>query len=121
MLWQHLFWLFGHPEVYIIFLPAAGMLSMIIPTMARTRLVGYRWVVVALLGVGVISFGLWAHHMFATGMPHRGELLLRGEHGGGGPDRHPGLRLDRDAWRGKVRTATDLVPSGSSPSSCWAG
>ncbi len=70
VLWQHLFWLFGHPEVYIIFLPAAGMVSMIIPVMARTPLVGYRWVVMALIGVGVLSFGLWAHHMFTTGMPH---------------------------------------------------
>jgi cytochrome c oxidase subunit I+III len=70
VLWQHLFWLFGHPEVYIIFLPAAGMVSMILPTMTRTPLVGYRWVVGALLGVGVLSFGLWAHHMFTTGMPH---------------------------------------------------
>ena len=70
VLWQHLFWLFGHPEVYIIFLPAAGMVSMILPAMARTPLVGYRWVVIALVGVGVLSFGLWAHHMFTTGMPH---------------------------------------------------
>jgi cytochrome c oxidase subunit I+III len=70
VLWQHLFWLFGHPEVYIIFLPAAGMVSMILPVMARTRLAGYRWIVGANIGVGVLSFGLWAHHMFATGMPH---------------------------------------------------
>ncbi|MGH8513635.1 MAG: cbb3-type cytochrome c oxidase subunit I, partial [Gammaproteobacteria bacterium] len=68
VLWQHLFWLFGHPEVYIIFLPAAGMVSMIIPTMAGVPLVGYRWVVIALLGVGALSFGLWAHHMFAVGI-----------------------------------------------------
>jgi cytochrome c oxidase subunit I+III len=70
LLWQHLFWFFGHPEVYIIFLPAAGMVSMIVPTMARTPLVGYRLVVLALLGTGVLSFGLWVHHMFATGIPH---------------------------------------------------
>jgi cytochrome c oxidase subunit I+III len=70
VLWQHLFWLFGHPDVYIIFLPAAGLVSMIVPTMARTPLVGYRWVVFALLGTGLISFALWVHHMFATGMPH---------------------------------------------------
>jgi cytochrome c oxidase subunit I+III len=70
LLWQHLFWLFGHPDVYIIFLPAAGLVSMMIPTMAQTPLVGYRWIVVALLGTGIISFALWVHHMFATGMPH---------------------------------------------------
>ncbi|MFN3858766.1 MAG: cytochrome c oxidase subunit I [Caulobacter sp.] len=69
MLWQHLFWFFGHPEVYIIFLPAAGMLSMILPTIARQPLVGYRLVVLALIATGFISFGVWAHHMFATGMP----------------------------------------------------
>jgi cytochrome c oxidase subunit I+III len=70
ILWQHLFWLFGHPDVYIIFLPAAGLVSMIVPTMARTALVGYRWIVFALLATGLISFALWVHHMFATGMPH---------------------------------------------------
>jgi cytochrome c oxidase subunit I+III len=76
VLWQHLFWLFGHPEVYVIFLPAAGMISMIIPTLARTPLAAYRWVVIALLSVGVLSFGLWAHHMFATGMPHMSTALF---------------------------------------------
>ncbi|MGZ8216652.1 cbb3-type cytochrome c oxidase subunit I [Methylomagnum sp.] len=69
LLWQHLFWFFGHPEVYIIFLPAAGMVSMIIPTMAQTPLVGYRLVVLALVGTGLLSFALWVHHMFAVGMP----------------------------------------------------
>ena len=69
LLWQHLFWFFGHPEVYIIFLPAAGMVSLIVPTMARTPLIGYRLVVLALVGTGFLSFGLWVHHMFATGIP----------------------------------------------------
>ncbi|HJQ62876.1 MAG TPA: cbb3-type cytochrome c oxidase subunit I, partial [Burkholderiales bacterium] len=69
LLWQHLFWFFGHPEVYIIFLPAAGMVSMIVPTMARTPLAGHRLVVLALLATGFLSFGLWVHHMFATGIP----------------------------------------------------
>jgi cytochrome c oxidase subunit I+III len=69
LLWQHLFWFFGHPEVYIIFLPAAGMMSMIIPTIARTELVGYRLIVLAMVATGFISFGVWAHHMFATGLP----------------------------------------------------
>jgi len=69
LLWQHLFWFFGHPEVYIIFLPAAGLVSMIVPTMARTPLVGYKLIVVALIATGFFSFGLWVHHMFATGIP----------------------------------------------------
>ena len=69
LLWQHLFWFFGHPEVYIIFLPAAGMVSMIVPTMARTPLVAYNLIVVALIATGFFSFGLWVHHMFTTGIP----------------------------------------------------
>ncbi len=69
ILWQHLFWFFGHPDVYIIFLPAAGMMSMIIPTIARTPLVGHNLVVLAMLATGFISFGVWAHHMFTTGLP----------------------------------------------------
>ncbi len=69
LLWQHLFWFFGHPEVYIIFLPAAGMVSMIVPTMVGVPLIGYRLIVVALVGTGFFSFGLWVHHMFTTGIP----------------------------------------------------
>jgi cytochrome c oxidase subunit I+III len=69
LLWQHLFWFFGHPEVYIIFLPAAGMVSMIVPAMSGTPLVGYRLIVVALIATGFFSFGLWVHHMFTTGIP----------------------------------------------------
>ena len=69
VLFQHLFWFFGHPEVYIIFLPAAGLVSMMIPTMAQTPLVGYRLIVVALIATGFFSFGLWVHHMFTTGIP----------------------------------------------------
>lgn len=69
VLWQHLFWFFGHPEVYIIFLPAAGAMSTMIPAIARTPLVGHTAVVLAMLATGFISFGVWAHHMFTTGMP----------------------------------------------------
>ncbi|MFZ5783471.1 MAG: cytochrome c oxidase subunit I [Pseudomonadota bacterium] len=69
VLWQHLFWFFGHPEVYIIFLPAAGLVSMMVPTFARTPLVGYHLIVVALIATGFFSFGLWVHHMFTTGIP----------------------------------------------------
>jgi cytochrome c oxidase subunit I+III len=72
LLWQHLFWFFGHPEVYIIFLPATGVVSMIICTFSK-RIVGYTWIVVAILVTGFLSFGLWVHHMFTTGLP---ELAL---------------------------------------------
>lgn len=69
LLWQHLFWLFGHPEVYIIFLPAAGVVSTLVPTFARRPIVGYTWIVLALIATGFLSFGLWVHHMFAVGIP----------------------------------------------------
>jgi cytochrome c oxidase subunit I+III len=69
LLWQHLFWIFGHPEVYIQLLPAAGVVSMIVPVFTRRRIVGYIWLVAALVAIGFLSFGLWAHHMFAVGLP----------------------------------------------------
>ena len=69
LLWQHLFWLFGHPEVYIIFLPAAGVVSMVVATFARRPIAGYLWIVLALVTTGFLSFGLWVHHMFAVGIP----------------------------------------------------
>jgi cytochrome c oxidase subunit I+III len=69
LLWQHLFWFFGHPDVYLIFLPAAGMMSMIIPAVAQTPLVGHRLVVASMLATGFISMGVWVHHMFTTGLP----------------------------------------------------
>ncbi len=69
MLWQHLFWIFGHPEVYIVFLPAIALLAMIVPTFARRPILGYSWIVLAAVGTGFLSFGLWVHHMFTTGLP----------------------------------------------------
>ncbi len=69
LLWQHLFWIFGHPEVYIVFLPSIALLAMIVPTFARVPMVGYSWIVLAAVGVGFLSFGLWVHHMFTTGLP----------------------------------------------------
>ena len=70
LLWQHLFWLFGHPEVYIIFLPAAGAISTIIPVMCRTTIMGYGAIVAAVVALVFLSFGLWVHHMFTVGIPH---------------------------------------------------
>ena len=69
LLWQHLFWIFGHPEVYIIFLPAIALLAMIIPTFAQRPIAGYSWIVLSAIGTGFLSFGLWVHHMFTTGLP----------------------------------------------------
>jgi len=69
LLWQHLFWLFGHPEVYIIFLPSVALIAMIVPTFAGRPIIGYTWVVLAAVGTGFVSFGLWVHHMFTTGLP----------------------------------------------------
>ena len=69
LLWQHLFWMFGHPEVYIIFLPAAGLVSTMIPTFARHPIVGHAWVVNGVVAMGFLSFGLWVHHMFTVGIP----------------------------------------------------
>ncbi len=68
ILWQHLFWFFGHPWVYIVFLPATGMMSMLIPTFCRRPIVGYPFVATATVLTGVVGFGVWVHHMFATGM-----------------------------------------------------
>ncbi|WP_104202710.1 cytochrome c oxidase subunit I [Billgrantia saliphila] len=69
VLWAHLFWLFGHPEVYIIFLPGAGIVATLIPVFARRPIVGYGWVVAAIVIMGFVSFGLWVHHMFTLGIP----------------------------------------------------
>ncbi|CCJ08464.1 cytochrome c oxidase subunit I [Methylocystis sp. SC2] len=72
VLWQHLFWIFGHPEVYIIFLPATGMVSAIVETFSGRPMFGYLALVLSLIAVGFLSFGLWVHHMFTTGLPQLG-------------------------------------------------
>ena len=76
LLWQHLFWFFGHPEVYLIFIPPLGFISTIIATFARRPVVGYRTMVLALIATGFLAFGLWVHHMFATDLPELGKLFF---------------------------------------------
>jgi cytochrome c oxidase subunit 1 len=76
LLWQHLFWFFGHPEVYIIFIPGVGIVSMIIGTFARRRVFGYLAVVLSLVSTAFMGFGLWVHHMFTTGLPQLGESFF---------------------------------------------
>jgi len=72
LLWQHLFWFFGHPEVYIIFIPATGIVSTIVSTFSRRPIVGYLAIVLSLVSIAFMGFGLWVHHMFATGLPDLG-------------------------------------------------
>jgi len=72
ILYQHLFWFFGHPEVYIIFLPGLGFVSMITATFSRRPVFGHIVMVLALISIGFLAFGLWVHHMFATGLPRLG-------------------------------------------------
>jgi cytochrome c oxidase subunit 1 len=76
LLWQHLFWFFGHPEVYFIFIPATGIVSSIVPVFARRKMFGYPALVLALIATGFLSFGLWVHHMFVTGLPRLGESFF---------------------------------------------
>ncbi|WNZ56438.1 cytochrome c oxidase subunit I [Microbulbifer sp. MKSA007] len=76
VLFQHVFWFFGHPEVYIMILPAFGIISAIIPTFARKPLFGYSSMVYATAAIAFLSFIVWAHHMFTVGMPIAGELFF---------------------------------------------
>ncbi|WP_114187207.1 cytochrome c oxidase subunit I [Microvirga aerophila] len=72
LLYQHLFWFFGHPEVYIIFIPATGWVSAIVVTFSRRQAFGYIPLVLSMIATGFLSFGLWVHHMFTTGLPQLG-------------------------------------------------
>lgn len=68
VLWQHVFWFFGHPWVYVVFLPATGMISMLLPVFCRRPIVGYHFVALSTVLTGVVGMGVWVHHMFAVGM-----------------------------------------------------
>ena len=76
LLWQHLFWFFGHPEVYLILLPALGFVSAIVSTFTRRPVYGYPAMVLSLIATAFLGFGLWVHHMFATGLPALGESFF---------------------------------------------
>jgi cytochrome c oxidase subunit 1 len=76
LLWQHLFWFFGHPEVYFIFIPALGFMSSIISTFARRPIFGHTAMVLALIATSFFAFGLWVHHMFATSVPELGKAFF---------------------------------------------
>jgi cytochrome c oxidase subunit I len=76
ILWQHLFWFFGHPEVYIIFIPATGFVSTIIVNFARRKAFGYTALVLTMIATAFIGFGVWVHHMFATPLPQLGQSIF---------------------------------------------
>ena len=76
LLWQHLFWFFGHPEVYIIFIPGLGMASTIIGVHARRPVFGYTAIILSMVATGFLGFGLWVHHMFATPIPQLGQSFF---------------------------------------------
>jgi cytochrome c oxidase subunit 1 len=76
VLYQHIFWFFGHPEVYIIALPAFGVISQVIPALSRKPIFGYTAMVYATAAIAVISFIVWAHHMYTVGMPVTGQLFF---------------------------------------------
>ena len=76
LLYQHLFWFFGHPEVYIIFLPGAAIVSTLVPVFTRRHIFGYTPIVLSVVATGFIGFGVWLHHMFATGLPQMSESFF---------------------------------------------
>lgn len=76
LMWQHFFWSFGHPEVYIMALPAFGMISEVVPVFARKPIFGYAFVAGSTVAIAVLSFGVWAHHMFAVGLGHVADAVF---------------------------------------------
>jgi cytochrome c oxidase subunit I+III len=76
VIWQHFFWAFGHPEVYIMALPAFGMISEVIPVFSRKPIFGYEFVAASTVAIAILSFGVWAHHMFAVGMGRSADLFF---------------------------------------------
>jgi cytochrome c oxidase subunit I+III len=110
LLWQHLFWYFAHPEVYIIFLPALGFVSSIVVAFARTQLLGYTAMVLSMAATAFIGFGVWVHHMFATGLPQLGQsfftaasLLITL------PTAVQMFLWIATVWRGRLRLATPML------------
>jgi cytochrome c oxidase subunit 1 len=109
LLWQHLFWFFGHPEVYIIFVPALGIVSSIIAAFTWRPIFGYPAMVMSLVATGFIGFGLWVHHMFATGLPALGlEYFTAASIVIAIPDRDSDLLLDSVALAGTAAVHTPL-------------
>ena len=102
-LWQHFFWIFGHPEVYILIFPAFAFISEIIPVFSRKPIFGYPVMVGSDAAIGFLSLGVWAHHMFTVGMTSSGNTFFTASTMlVGVPDRHQDFQLDRDHVRRKA-------------------
>jgi len=110
LLWQHLFWFFGHPEVYILILPAMGIVSEVIPVFSGKPLFGYPAVVFSAIAIGFLGFTVWAHHMFATGMPSATLLFFAADSFLIGVP--TGVKIFAwlaTMWKGKLRFATPML------------
>ena len=95
MIWKHFFWIFGHPEVYVLIIPAFAFASEIIPVFSRKAIFGYPIMVAATLAIGFISLSVWAHHMFTVGMTSMRNTSSRVDDGDRRAHRHQDLQLAR--------------------------
>ena len=110
LLWQHLFWFFGHPEVYIILVPALGIVTSIVVTFSGRPLFGYTALVLAITGIGMVSFGLWVHHMYTTGLPFMGRsFFMAASSMIAIPSGVQVFCWIATLWGGKVRFATPML------------
>ena len=122
ILFQHLFWFYSHPAVYIMILPAMGVISEMIACFSRKRIFGYTFVAASSLPIAVLGFLVWGHHMFVSGQSvYAGAGLLVPELPGGHPLGHQGVQLDGDALQGldllaRRRCSTPSASSACSPS-----
>jgi len=110
LLWQHLFWFFGHPEVYIVIMPAMGMISDVISTFSRRPLFGYKGMVYALWGIAGLGFVVWGHHMFTSGMnPMVGTAFMMSTVVIAVPSAIKTFNWLGTMWRGNIRFATPML------------
>ena len=110
LLWQHLFWFFGHPEVYIAIVPGMGVVSQVISTFSRKPIFGYRAMVYALMGIGILGFGVWGHHMFISGMsPYSAMAFSVLTMAIGVPSAIKTFNWIGTLWGGKIRFATPML------------